>query len=823
MSETGKGTVTLLLTDMVDSTALWTSHEAPGHVIASCEDQVDEIVCRHNGKPLKHLREGDSTFNTFALPSDAMRAAIEIQETVSQVQLRVAIHTGEVEFRRGDLYGLTVIRCARLRALGHAGQILVSAATKELAHGFDYVYLGEFSLKGFESPSPIYQLAGPTLPKDFPPLVADGHSPSNLPYQPNCHFVGRETLLQKLDEHLLYGRTSRIALVGVGGLGKTQTAIEYAFSRQSLFPGGVFWVHGDAQNRLEADLASLGADLGLSDVMSGADRARAVRKKLASREQASLLIIDDLAENVEPSLPADMGRCRVLMTTKLRWLAKGPYECIDLPVLDAESAVQLLQSYRAASGTEERDSAYSIAERVGFLPLALALVAHHIDRVGITFAEYAQRISSPHGMHSSLEAARRRFQNATGHCGSVFDTLSLSYGTVNAFAQDVLGHLSCYASRGIPRTLPFEVGENWSEPQYDEALADLGDCSLVAFDTDGSITLHQVVGAFAFELLDPERRVDLVRRSATTIARWLQDAVDVGDRTASHKELPHAEVLLGLCRAQGIEQDCIGLVHAIGSSLFESNAFPEALGAFREGLRLAPPSTFTSAEFRKRVAESLQALKLPDEALDEARKALREAGKILGTDDPRLAGFHNSLGYVLKQRAAAVQEDRFFEEAMSHYQQAYDVYERAGLRKELASCLNNMGTLRESQGNLTETLELLHRALEIDREVSGPESEKVAIRLNNIGRTLAKQDKWAEALANHEKAANIYLASQPILSLDAGISLFWKATALAKLGRSGDAEEAIAMALPALQRHYEPDHPIWEKVGAIRESPAIPA
>src|SRR5439155_24238669 len=100
----------------------------------------------------------------------------------------VALHTGEAELRDGDYYGSAVNRCARLRAIAHGGQVLLSLATEELVRealpeGASFRDLGLCRLQDLAHPEHVFQLAHPGLPAEFPSLRSLGTLPNNLPRQ----------------------------------------------------------------------------------------------------------------------------------------------------------------------------------------------------------------------------------------------------------------------------------------------------------------------------------------------------------------------------------------------------------------------------------------------------------------------------------------------------------------------------------------------------------------------------------------------------------------------------------------------------------------
>jgi class 3 adenylate cyclase len=132
------GTVTFLLSDIRDSVRLWEADpDAMERALVRHDWIVEHSVAEHNGTIIRSRGEGDSHFAVFAQAADA---ALTIQQTLvaemwatpAPLQVRLALHTGDAGWRRGDYYGSSVNRCARLRALAHGRQVLVSKATEEL-------------------------------------------------------------------------------------------------------------------------------------------------------------------------------------------------------------------------------------------------------------------------------------------------------------------------------------------------------------------------------------------------------------------------------------------------------------------------------------------------------------------------------------------------------------------------------------------------------------------------------------------------------------------------------------------------------------------
>src|SRR5277367_1081754 len=216
VSELPTGTVTLLLADVEGSTRLWqTQAEEMTAAIARLDRMVCEVISAYDGVRPVEQGEGDSFVVAFARASDAVSCALELQRApLAPIRLRIGVHTGEVQLRdEGNYIGPTINRTARLRDLGHGGQILLSGTTDALVVDMLppdawLTDLGAHELRGVPRPERVVQLCHPDLCNEFPPLrtlknVAVQRLPVAL-----TSFVGREAELTQIHELLSGNRRS---------------------------------------------------------------------------------------------------------------------------------------------------------------------------------------------------------------------------------------------------------------------------------------------------------------------------------------------------------------------------------------------------------------------------------------------------------------------------------------------------------------------------------------------------------------------------------------------------------------------------------------
>ncbi|HJR24240.1 MAG TPA: AAA family ATPase, partial [Acidimicrobiales bacterium] len=314
------GVVTFLLTDIVDSSALW--DKAPDAMAVALERHdalVAEVVSSHGGTLLKSKLEGDATVSVFGRASDGAAAALALQDAVvaepwpegAQPRLRMAMHTGEAFERGGDYFGPALNRAARLRSLAGAGDVLLSQAVTELVRDHlpaEVVLrdLGHRDLRGLSRGENVYSLGrADTGDEDRDPLAAaDGPGalvPPPLPVALSSSepFVGRGdelTTLLGLWDGATAGSPAAAFIGGEPGVGKSRLAGQIAAHAHD---GGAIVVYGRCDEDLAAPLQPFLEALRSLVPTLGPDRLAAVRgvDELAR-------VVPELAELLPDRAPA---------------------------------------------------------------------------------------------------------------------------------------------------------------------------------------------------------------------------------------------------------------------------------------------------------------------------------------------------------------------------------------------------------------------------------------------------------------------------------------------------------------------------------------
>jgi class 3 adenylate cyclase len=418
MVQLPEGVVAFLLTDVQGSTRAWEkSPDLMMRALVQHDEAIESAVAAHRGVTVKPRGEGDSTFNVFASAVDAVAGAAEMQRRLASVAwatphplvVRAALHTGTAELHQGDYYGPTVNRAARLKAIAHGGQTIMSRATWELVQ--DQIPprvtcrdMGEHGLKDLTRPEHVYQIDIDGLPNEFPPLASLDAVPNNLPRQ-LTEFVGRDAALRETKRLLEENRL--LTILAPGGTGKTRLAIQAAADLTAAHPDGVFLI-SLADLRSGGELVQAAAEslgLGLS---SDEDVRTRLLTYLANKRQ--LLVFDNFEHLTdEATIVTDILKAapyvKVLVTSRAKlnltgetvFTISGLETTWDKPE-DAlhTSGVQLFldaarrarPDFSVAAG--DLDALATILRLTGGVPLGILLAAAWVDM--LPAAEIADEI-----------------------------------------------------------------------------------------------------------------------------------------------------------------------------------------------------------------------------------------------------------------------------------------------------------------------------------------------------------------------------------------------------------------------------------------------
>lgn len=609
------------------------------------------------------------------------------------------------------------------------------------------------------------------MPADsLPPVAAVLPSGSRLPqgYGHNPFFVGRAGDREALARHLS-DQGAAVAVVGLGGIGKTDLALDFVFRYGRYFAGGVYWLRFADPEAVEAEVADCGSP-GRLNLASDyrklpLDAQVALVREAWQDPMPRLLVFDNCEEEaVLRQWWPTSGGCRVLVTSRrLRW--QHPRVRVhELAPLAPEESCALLRRYRSdltAGNTDLRQ----IAEILGDLPLALHLAGSFLRRYRHdAFGQPDPYLLGLRALAKHDLSALLNHPSLTGegviatpadHVQHVAVTFARSYEALeagdptDALARALLARAAYFApGEPIPRqTLLATTASAGNAPAVDD-LTDAnpaGDDLVAERQLDDEAAVDRRVADALGRLLD----VGLLRQEEASGALRLHQLV----AAFAHSVTPEVEAQAA---QKAVEQALLEQVHAMNAS-----GYPTALLPLQRQLRAVTDTAGGRGDERAAALSSVLGYHLHEVGdLVAARpyyeRALAIHQSVLPPDHPDLARSLINLGMLLRDQGDLAG-------ARPHLEQALAILEQAQPPDlpELATSLNNLGMLLHDLGDLAGARPYYERAVAIRQVALGPDHAHVATSLANLGLLLQDQGDFARARTYYERALAILERALP--------------------------------------------------------------
>lgn len=802
--------MTFLFTDVEGSTRLWEEHpDTMGPAVARHDEILRAAVEARGGNVFKSL--GDAVYAAFEESSQAVAAALDAQRALvfepwplpHPLRVRMAVHAGVCERRDGDFFGRPLNRTARLLAIGHGGQVLVSDCVREivgdaLPPGASLVPLGDHRLRDLALPERVFGLVHPELPALFPPLRSAGRNdvPNNLPTA-TTSFVGREKELSQVEAAL--ARTRFLTLTGSGGCGKTRLALQAAGEVAEAYPEGVWYVELARVNDARLVPQIVAETLGVAE-MAGEEPLRAIAAYL--RERRLLLVLDNcehlldacgaLADTILRSGPG----IKVLATSREALAVAGELvlRVPSLSLPEGEEFGDILQyeaprlfAERAAfhrpdfAVTDANSAALAaLCRRLDGIPLAIELAAARVR--ALTIEQIDARLDD-------------RFRLLTGGSRSALPRqqtlralVDWSYSLLTDVERTVLRRLGVFVGgwslEAAEAVLPGGAVEEW---EVLDLLSSLVDKSLVQAEEAAGETryrLLETVRQYALEKLLGEE--DSVSTRQAHLAFFLR----VAEEAAPH--------LTGMDQARWfarLDREHDNLRAALDWSRGEARL--RICGALYwfwhvqkfngEGLRrmveaLDDPAAATPSPC---LAKVLLGAGMLAYWLEDGRQ---ESFFVRGLEVAQAVGDKNLEGRILGNLGALSVETRAFAAARTYTNRALEIHRELNLPARMAHQYCTLGFLEREEGRPEDARLMLESALERARDTGhlyleayslmaagtvavayaqpdAPELLEAALQIAasaDIGPVAAASYAW---LAEHHRLAGRYVEAASLLDL----------------------------------------------------------
>jgi predicted ATPase len=486
-SDLPSGTVTFLFTDIEGSTTLLHELGAEQYAAALAEHRrvLREAFTAHGGVEVD--TQGDAFFVAFPTAPGALQAAAEAKEGLSTglIQVRVGIHTGTPHVAEEGYVGHDVHRAARIAAVGHGGQVLVSSSTAALLGTDGLRDLGEHRLKDLSAPERIYQLGD----DDFPPLSSLHQT--NLPV-PATPFLGRGRELEQVIGLLSQDDVRLLTLTGAGGTGKTRLALHAAGGLAERYRHGVWWVPLAPLRDPQLVLVAAGPVVGAADGLA---------EHIGDRSM--LLLFDNFEHVVDAAadlagLLASCPNLDLLVTSREPLHVTGEQEYAVPPLEHDEGVGFFVARAKAVRPEFEADEAVSaICRRLDELPLALELAAARVKALSPAqiLERLEQRLPLLTGGARDLPERQRTLRA----------TIEWSYELLTPEEQRLFSRLAVFSGG-----CTLEAAEQVADADLD-TLQSLVDKSLLRH-TEERFWMLETIREYAAEQLEESGEADEQRR-----------------------------------------------------------------------------------------------------------------------------------------------------------------------------------------------------------------------------------------------------------------------------------------------------------------------
>jgi tetratricopeptide (TPR) repeat protein len=590
-------------------------------------------------------------------------------------------------------------------------------------------------------------------------------------------FFGRDDVLQDLHDRL--GRSDRVAVTsvaGMGGMGKSELAVQYARWRlqEGDYRGGVVWLAGERSGieLLGFAKAQFFPDVDLAQLGDLREQLTFIWSRWPVPEvppESVLLVFDDVTDyrsQVADLLPSDK-RFRAIVTTREQ--IQG-IDRLDLAVLKPLAAMKLLVSIVGRDRVaREARTARDLLKWLGFLPLGLELVGYYLQRKpNLSLAKMLERLNEKRLATRALVDVPVTLTAQRG----VAAAFELSWEAIGAqewgeSAQALAMRLSLFAAAPIPWGLMQDCWAAADEEELEDWRDGLVALHLVEDATGERYQLHPLIREFFAAKLAARAEATAWRTAfavtLTKIAKTIEETVTLEQQAQVREAMPHLEAATDYCDLLS-DDDCGWPFNGLAR-------FYEAQSLFEDAERCSQHCL----------------------AVSETR---------FGADHPDTATSLNNLAYLYNSQGK-------YDRAEPLYQRALDICEQqlGADHPDTAASLNNLAGLYHMQGKYDRAEPLYQRALEICEQQLGADHPYTATSLNNLAGSYKSQGKYDLVEPLYQRALEIRERQLGADHPDTAASLNSLAALYHSQGKYDRAEPLYQRALAIRERQLGADHP----------------
>ncbi|SPJ92435.1 uncharacterized protein FTOL_13721 [Fusarium torulosum] len=654
-----------------------------------------------------------------------------------------------------------------------------------------------------------------------------------IPFGRNKEFVGRDSILLQLLELIPPSvdpdDCQRIAIEGLGGVGKTQIALEAVYRVRDKYPDcSVFWVPAVDATGFENAYRRIGRQLKVNGIEEDDADVRSLVKMALSESAYSWILIIDNADDPEllfgnakaasftKYLPFNRNGS-IMFTTRNHQIAVrldiSPRNVFVIREMTRDESVRMLQQNMNDRQVSDVENANDLLDFLTDLPLAIKQASAYMDNTGISIARYLQHCRSSDKRLIELLSkdfeARGRYDHSTN---AVATTWLISFEHIsrdNKRAAEYLKFMCFLAEKEIPTSLlpSADKALEDDEIERDEAIGTLKAYAFISEHPESSLfDMHRLVRLAMRNWLKNEDKLEecftpVIQRLAAVFPSPMHE-----NRDTWLKYLPHGQVALELSEVVDDDEARSDLFFNIGMCLHLLGKYQQAEKMHRAGLELRRkamgkehPNTLISMN---NLANVLQRQGRLWEAEQIHRQTLELRQKILGQKHIDTLASINNLALLLNNR-------RRYDEAERLYRQTLEL--RQGVlgnkHPDTLASMNNLALLLYSKERHKEAEQIYRQTLDLMEKIHGREHSNTLISVNNLANMLQRQGRFWEVEQMHRQILKL---RQKILGqkhIDILASMNNLALSLNNRGRYDEAERLHRQTLELRQEVLGNEHP----------------
>ncbi|KAN0070804.1 hypothetical protein V8E54_010969 [Elaphomyces granulatus] len=584
-----------------------------------------------------------------------------------------------------------------------------------------------------------------------------------VPFKRNPRFLGRHSELVELEQKVLNNndQVRKMAITGLGGVGKTQIALEIAYRVRDRKPEcSIFWIPSTSIETIEQAYMSIGKHLGLQGVTPAEMKMR-VKTHLSSEKAGPWLLIVDNADDrniwltsdgSSPALGTYLPTSKygfVLFTSRDQQLATklAGLDVINICQMDDRMAMDLLRASLIRKDlVNDHQTTTQLLYQLSYLPLAITQAASYINETEISVANYLSILQSQENV--MVELLSQDFEDEWRYAGinnSVAITWLISFNQIkrlNLLASDYLLFMSCIDPRDIPLSL---LPPDSSKVKQQNALGLLKAYSLITGQADDrTVSLHRLVHVATRNWL---RNEEMLEQWTVNTGRRLRDIFPSDDhenRILWREYLPHALFILQSKEFQNNEQDGEHLVQRVAQCLYKDGRYNQAGVFFKEVLEKKSKRP-TNDDEEMLGSMVWMALTYREQGRwTEAEKlfvqVVQTRKTVLGPEHPDTLTSMNDLAVTYWRQGRWTEAEKLFVQVMQTRKTALGPEHPSFL-----TTMDNLASTYRRQGRRTEAKKLQVQVMETSKTILGPEHPHTLKSMSNLALTYTDQGRWVEA------------------------------------------------------------------------------